>query len=93
MEYAILTVDKAPFQRHLTRIDKSSSFESFSSSVCILKTDATVLDMKSLVAEINNCNSESCKVRIYNKDLKERKNIWNFLSEEKKTNIAVIKDY
>lgn len=93
MEYAILSVDKAPFERHLEKMQKNSSFENFSSSVCILKTDATVLDMKALVATINKCDSESCKVRIYDKDPKERKNIWTFLNQEKNNNIAVIKDY
>ena len=93
MEYAILTTDRRPFERHLEKMQKNSSFEHFSSSVCILKTDATVLDMKSLVATINNCDSDSCKVRVYDKDLKERKSIWSFLNEEKKNNIAVIKDY
>ena len=36
---------------------------------------------------------ESCTARIYEKDLRNRKNIWSFLNEDHKLNVVVIKDY
>lgn len=93
MEYAVLTVDKDAVSRNLEKMGKSVKYEDFTSSISVLKTDATLLDMKKMVATINKCDAESCTARVYEKDLRNRKNIWSFLNEDKKLNVAVIKDY
>lgn len=84
MEYAILTVDRETYSRHLLKAGKTSSFGNFTSSVCILKTDATLLEMKEIVATINKCDTESCTARVYEKNLRYRRNIWSFLNEGKR---------
>lgn len=93
MEYAVLTVDKDAVARNLTKMGKTVKYEDFTSSISVLKTDATILDMKKMIATINKCDEETCKARVYEKDLRYRKNIWSFLNEDKKLNVAVIKDY
>ena len=93
MEYAVLTIDKDAVSRNLEKMGKSVKYENFTPSVSILKTDATILDMKKVITMINKCDAESCTARVYEKDLRNRKNIWSFLNEDKKLNVAVIKDY
>lgn len=93
MEYAVLTVDKDAVSRTLTKMGKSVKYENFTSSISVLKTDATILDMKQMVATINRCDAENCTARVYEKDPRHRMNIWSFLNEDKKLNVAVMKDY
>ena len=93
MEYAVLTIDKDAVSRNLEKMGKTVKYENFSSSVSILKTDATILDMKKMIATINKCDESNCTARVYEKDLRNRKNIWSFLNQDKKLNVAVIKDY
>ena len=93
MEYAVLTVDKDAVSRNLEKMGKTVKYEDFTSSISVLKTDATILDMKKMIAAINKCDADNCTARVYEKDLRYRKNIWSFLNEDKKLNVAVIKDY
>ena len=92
MEYAILSIDREPMTKQLEKMGKTASYEDLTPSVKILKTDASVLDMKSAIAEINKVDTESCTAKIFEKDTRNAKKIWSFLNEGKKVNLVIMKD-
>lgn len=91
MQYAVLGTDKETLRKKLEENGKTIDYEDFSNGVYVGRTEATLLEMKQIYAEMrDNADAANCKARIYKKERRFKNQIRDFLSEDDMLKIVIM---